>query len=276
MRKSTRYLLKHPLALFRHPHQGFWNIYTKNKIVRATRTEPLVMAIDTWLLKQRSSPSARVKTGAPLFLDIGTHRDGSEMRRILDWFPGEDIRIIAFEANPRHHAEVVPKFADDPRVEIHNLALVGPDYTEGSIKLFLSGPEGRGDSIFASRGQEAIDVPALRLSRFIADNGIDLANRPVILRMNVEGAEYGILKDLVESGLSREISGYFGMWDDLWKIDPEGDIAFQRFMKAHGIAPITFNGRDIPQPKDTGLRRRILEMRERTIRTHMRKAAGAA
>ena len=64
--------------------------------------------------------------------------------------------------------------------------------------------------------------------------------------MNIEGAEYDVIEDLVESQLARYISGYYGMWDDVSKIDMQRDDRFRAFLAKNQIHPFTFNGRDIP------------------------------
>ena len=63
--------------------------------------------------------------------------------------------------------------------------------------------------------------------------------------MNIEGAEYDVIKDLVHSGLSERMDGFFGMWDDLSKIDIERDDDFRAFLLRNRIQTFPFNGRDL-------------------------------
>jgi hypothetical protein len=66
--------------------------------------------------------------------------------------------------------------------------------------------------------------------------------------MNIEGAEVDVISDLVESGLAKYIDGYFGMWDDMSKIDQTRDDEFRGFLTKNHIRPFTFNGRDFEAP----------------------------
>ena len=63
--------------------------------------------------------------------------------------------------------------------------------------------------------------------------------------MNIEGAEFDVLQDLVESGLAAHIDGYYGIWDDVSKISVKRDAEFREFLSRNGIRSMTFNGRDV-------------------------------
>jgi hypothetical protein len=52
------------------------------------------------------------------------------------------------------------------------------------------------------------------------------------------------------------VDGYFGMWDDVSKIDPERDRAFRGMLKDAGITSVTFNDRDLGH----SLRRRAIRL----------------
>ncbi len=73
-----------------------------------------------------------------------------------------------------------------------------------------------------------IEVPALRLSRFISQNEAISPDAIVTLRMNIEGAETFVIEDLRDAGLIGRIDGFYGMWDDLYKIDPALDPSSAR------------------------------------------------
>ena len=48
--------------------------------------------------------------------------------------------------------------------------------------------------------------------------------------------------------MADRVDGYYGMWDDLSKIDPERDAGFRRLLRRAGIHPIAFNDRDLAHP----------------------------
>ena len=68
---------------------------------------------------------------------------------------------------------------------------------------------------------------------------------PVLLRMNIEGSEYDVVRDLIQRGLDQSIDGYFGMWDDVSKRDTATDRRFRELLAAAGISKVTFNDRDL-------------------------------
>ena len=68
---------------------------------------------------------------------------------------------------------------------------------------------------------------------------------PVIVRMNIEGAELAVIEDLVAAGLDGRIDGWYGLWDDVGRIDARVEARFARLLDERDISPLTFNGRDV-------------------------------
>jgi len=89
------------------------------------------------------------------------------------------------------------------------------------------------------------EVEAMRFSDWLRENDLDMDKRVCLLRMNIEGAEFDVISDLVDSGLAKHIDGYFGMWDDASRIDKRRDDEFCAFLARHHISSLTFNGRDL-------------------------------
>ena len=190
--------------------------------------------------------SARPKV---LYLDCGVHKEGLQIRWMHEWFATRyDLEILGFEAGSEHIADARSELADVEGVQLDHVALVGPDHVGDEVELYLSGGQsrGKGDSLFSSRGQRSETVPARRLSQVLADRGCSSHTMPVILRMNIEGAEQFVIQDLLDSGLTASVDGYYGMWDDVSKIDPKADKRFRRLLRANGITNVTFNDRDLP------------------------------
>ena len=190
--------------------------------------------------------SARPKV---LYLDCGVHKEGLQIRWMHEWFATRyDLEILGFEAGSEHIADARSELADVEGVQLDHVALVGPDHVGDEVELYLSGGQsrGKGDSLFSSRGQRSETVPARRLSQVLADRGCLSHTMPVILRMNIEGAEQFVIQDLLDAGLTTSVDGYYGMWDDVSKIDPKADKRFRRLLRANGITNVTFNDRDLP------------------------------
>jgi hypothetical protein len=130
-----------------------------------------------------------------------------------DWFSTRyDLEILGFEAGSEHIADARAELADVEGVQLDHVALVGPDHVGDEVELYLSGGQsrGKGDSLFSTRGQRSETVPARRLSKVLADRGCSSDTMPVILRMNIEGAEQFVIQDLLDTGLTASIDGYYG------------------------------------------------------------------
>jgi hypothetical protein len=184
-----------------------------------------------------------------LYLDCGVHKEGLQIRWMHEWFSTRyDLEILGFEAGSEHIADARSELADVEGVQLEHVALVGPDHVGDEVELYLSGGQsrGKGDSLFSTRGQRSETVPARRLSQVLAERGCSCDTMPVILRMNIEGAEQFVIQDLLDTGLTASVDGYYGMWDDVSKIDPKADKRFRRLLRANGITNVTFNDRDLP------------------------------
>lgn len=298
-RKYGRYALRHPLHMFWHPHQGFWNIYV-SKLARPLRLRGIVIIVDTGvrciqvilrrirklglgsIFRGRTDVAdGQRKAGADvLLLDLGLHKRPAEILKFAEWFAGiMSFRVFAYEAHSEYMAESLkiieasgffqdPDLIDceDDRPTIHafNYAVVAPDYSRDSVSLFLDERGGKGDSLFSERGTCSIDVPAIRLTEHLESEGVDLAKTISIVRMNIEGAELYVLQDLEAAKATQFIDGWYGMWDDLFKIEPTKDAELRALMKRNKIKSIPFNARDL---KDGGgVRGVVFGFREWVIR----------
>ncbi|MGB7053206.1 MAG: hypothetical protein WBG41_16695 [Acidimicrobiales bacterium] len=197
------------------------------------------------------------------------------------WFGKRyDLQILGFEAGSEHIADARSELADLDEVRLDHVALVGPDDDSNEVRLYIhevafrgqKENKGKGDSLFSTRSDKYEVVPACRLSQVLKDGGYSLDEMPVILRMNIEGAEQYVIEDLVRAGLHTSIDGYYGMWDDVGKIDPKADEHFRELLRASGITNITFNDRDLPYKLrrlairsdiETSIRRGLLRVRGR-------------
>jgi FkbM family methyltransferase len=248
-----------------HPQQRLWNAALVSAVEARFARVPalaailvrLVVLVDSLmllagvlrrrmrLLGLRLGPMPRGRA-AVLYVDCGVHDDGHELRLIRRWLARRrDVHIIAFEAGSEQFAAAAEVLADVPSLDLRHRCLVGPDHTSPTVTLYGSRSDGGyADSIFARDGADHEDVPAGRLSEvLLSEHGSHQG--PVILRMNIEGAELAVVEDLVAAGLHQRIDGYYGMWDDLSKIDAHLDARLRRLLQACAISPLTFNGRDL-------------------------------
>jgi hypothetical protein len=246
-----------------HPHQKLWN-WELIALIRARfgtgllgqTIEAVVIGAELVLLAvcSRARRGARA-TGAGtrqgdrsqvLYIDCGLHKQAEQVQWMQRWF-GEryELHVLAFEAGVEHARDAAVELAGLERLRLHHLALVGPDYVGDEVRLYKSPGKGKADSLFSERGEHFEVVPASRLSTVLAEDGWDITRTPTILRMNIEGAEQFVVADLLASGLTTAIDGYYGLWDDLSKIDPAADERFQNLLAEHGISTLTFNDRDL-------------------------------
>jgi len=189
-----------------------------------------------------------VPYGIPiLYFDFGTHKEAEE----LTWMVNKvlprltrNFHAYGFEASKESFEHVSKKLAHLRNVRLLHKALCYLIPAEGRVKLYKDKGKGLGDSLYR-QSDIYEEVEAMRFSDWLRENHIVLENNICLLRMNIEGAEYEIVKDLVGNGLATHINGYYGMWDDLSKIDKARDDEFRAFLTENHISPFTFNGRDL-------------------------------
>ncbi len=256
-----------------HPHQKLWNW----ALLRAIQTlvpiralsEPLVrtvVALDTFALALRARVRRARALGytalfgipphvgdAPVYyFDMGTHRQAAELdfaSRLLS-AKCRNLSAFGFEANRDAWESASHALAGAPRVQIVHLAVGFEIPASGKLRLYHSPDGGLGDSLYR-RSESFEEVDVVRFSDWLRAQGVDPARSICLLRMNIEGAEYDVIRDLLEAGLADSIDGYFGMWDDVSKIDVAADRDFRGLLSKHGIEPFTFNGRDLESPART-------------------------
>lgn len=248
-----------------HPYKGLWNRAVLRVATRPTKALnhlviASVVAADTSILFMRAvarrvalagpgSILSGVQVGADtpvVYLDLGTHREGAELRWMAeDVLPRcvDSFAAYGFEASERSFAAASEALSRIDEVEVVRVALVHEVPEGGTVRLHTS-QKGLKDSIH--RPAESFeDVTAQRLSDWLSERGIDLGRSVCLLRMNIEGAEFDVLEDLVERNLAGHIDGFYGMWDDLYKFDRPRDRQFRSFLVRHGISSLAFNGRDM-------------------------------
>lgn len=254
-----------------HPHQGLWNWTLLDGLRKVMPIAPLrkrmrlaIIYLDTFILFLRAFITrisflgmSKIfhKAQVPddisiLYLDVGTHKEGAELLLVVDEILPpicSNFDAYGFEASQESFEQVAKKFAGRENIQLIKKALVGNLSSKGKIKLYKDAESGKKDSIYRQTNQYE-EVESIRLSDFLIENRLIIDKRIILLRMNIEGAEYDVVQDLVEHELSNCINGYFGMWDDVSKIDIERDAEFRTYLAKNQIRTFTFNGRDLYWP----------------------------
>jgi len=154
-----------------------------------------------------------------IFIDCGAHCGESilEAKRRF----GDDIKIVSFEANVNLYTKLAEHFKDDPNVTIHNKAAWIHDDT---IKFHLSTAFSDGSSIYKEKVSGGVSENIYQTvdCRDIADyiNTTAYHGWEIILKLDVEGAEYEILDHMIKQNVMHKVSEFHGEWHPL-KIDKQ-------------------------------------------------------
>jgi FkbM family methyltransferase len=283
------------LKLIWHPEQGLWNWELLRRLRRRlppriySRVERSIVFLDSCLLYLRAifrrasalgpwaifsglrTNNARLENINVLYVDLGTHAGANELRRMVENIQTRDpahLRAVGFEATEEVAAAARERLAGVPDVSIVHAAVCRR--ANERVRLYV-GDGGIGNSLYR-RLPRSVEVPGIQLSSWLRENGLDSQRNICLLRMNIEGAEVDVIEDLIEAGLCDHIDGYFGMWDDVGKIDPQKGEDFRRTLRQQRISPFTFNMRDARSP----LRLRAIEVEIDTcIRRALRRRRAA-
>ena len=258
-----------------HPHQKLWNLALITRIKRLSFYYPLtrltinfIVGLDTFLLSLRIkfgrnninksgySPNKTIN-----YFDLGTHKEAQELKWVVDEVFSKlpnPYKLFAFEANPGSYNIAINNCSQVAELKFYNLALVNKIPESGQIKLFRGG-NGLGDSIYRTEMNSFIEVKAKKLSEIIRNENVELDGSINILRMNIEGCEFDVIENLIENDLIKHFDGFYGMWDDVSKIDIERDRKFRKVLKEANVYPFPFNGRDMIHKRRKILIRKSLE-----------------
>jgi len=125
-----------------------------------------------------------------LVFDLGGYQ-GDFAQRILDAF---GCSIYLFEPSTEFFRVCQERFKNDPRVSCFNFALSDHDGQD-----FLSANQD-GSSIRNSSGTLGEAVAVRRISGFLLEHKV---SRVDLIKINIEGGEFDVLPDIIESGMVR-------------------------------------------------------------------------
>lgn len=141
------------------------------------------------------------------FIDCGAHC-GESILRAKQQF-GQDTIVISFEGVPQLAEQLQKLYKNDPTVTINNKAVwtedgeiefnICPSFTDGSSIL---------NTLNNNHLAEKIKVPSFDLSQWIIKMFKD-SNIYLILKLDIEGAEYDVLQKMCDDGS-------INLVDELW------------------------------------------------------------
>ena len=156
--------------------------------------------------------------------------------KILPKLGIEDYSVHGFEACKTYCDHALHRFEDNDRINLYNYAV--SDHN-GEEKLYYA--ENRvGNSIFKTKNNVTNEyevVKAIKLSDFIKENMPTFDQDFNIMKINIEGAEWPVFKDLCESGLYKHFNIFCGQGHDVEKVEELSGIVddYYSLLKKYNI-----------------------------------------
>ncbi len=190
------------------------------------------------------------------FFDLGAF-DGIESKIASDIFRSlgiEDFKIYTFEPCQKSFDQISSLLKDDPNVKLVKSAISN---SNGMSKLYHSF-EGNevGHSIFSSKNNvyesDYEEIETIKFSSFCTNENIDLENGFNIIKINIEGAEWHLFNDLIDSKMIQNIHIFCGEAIDMPKVKelhpyiPE----YESMLKKYKIEFVPFSAQGIQNESD--------------------------
>lgn len=173
-----------------------------------------------------------------IFLDCGANRGQSIVGAKKQF--GPDVEIYSFEAVTILFNKLLDKWKHDPKVHLHNLAVWDKN---DKVKIYISTEWSDASTLYLDKKDRKIDeqlyneVDSIDLSEFIKNNFTP--EDYIILKVDIEGAEYDVLYHLAQTGVMSYLNEIWGEWHlDKFPIDrvindlgPKQDYIFEKLFE---------------------------------------------
>lgn len=207
----------------------------KHRRIAAPALIAAAIGVAAWFALPAIAPDPYDVPEAPrhVFIDGGAHK-GESIRNFkrTRMFRNHRWDIVAFECNP----DLAAHLSATTDAKVHNHAMWT---NSGTLEFFLT-QETTCGSIFREAGMERnlekrrVEVPSIDFAAWLREN-----TQPadfVILKLDVEGAEYPILDHLLKDDVIRRIDILFIEFHNTWVNVPKTrDEALLRQLKDHGV-----------------------------------------
>ena len=149
------------------------------------------------------------------YIDLGVHY-GEEIDLLLEqYIPYQDLyelNIYGIEANPIISNALLEKYTEySDIVQIFNYAIYNKNNEE--VNLYLTPNTQLGSSLYPTKKnttEQYIKTPSIKLSSLIKNHIKNFNNSINILKLNIEGAELLVYKDLIKNSLTDKFKIYCG------------------------------------------------------------------
>ena len=177
------------------------------------------------------------------YFDLGLFKSGEELKKAYNLFTEKkyNFQIFGFECCKEYYDLNEEIFKDYKNTNIYNLAVSDIDNKE--IKLYYSKCIA-GHTIYEDKNEAKFGgltgtfeiVKTTKISNFINKENIN------ILRMNIEGAEYNVIKDLINSNLLEHIDIILTVdwFKDITKIKSINMNDFNELIKNYNFIHINY------------------------------------
>jgi FkbM family methyltransferase len=144
------------------------------------------------------------------YIDLGVHR-GEEIDIVLRDAKDSQyvVNIYGVEADKDWVEQLKYRYEDFENIEIFNYAI-----TDGldDVKFYLE-PKRLGSSIFQSKQNVTAEyqtIPGINISEFIKRHVKNFDSSFNVLKLNIEGAELMVYRDLIETNMLQDIDLFCG------------------------------------------------------------------
>ena len=146
-----------------------------------------------------------------IFLDCGANRGQSIIYAKKQF--GSDIEIYSFEAVTVLYNKLIEKWSDDPKVHLFNNAVWDKN---DKVKIYISTEWSDASTLYLDKFDRKInkdlynEVDSIDLAEFIKNNFTP--EDYIILKLDIEGAEYDVLYHLAQTGVMSYLNEVWGEW----------------------------------------------------------------
>lgn len=180
--------------------------------LKENKIEILHFYARTWRNEDINKILPHLSTKNINYFDLGTYTGGEVVlfMDICDRLNIDNYKMYCFEPNKKMYEYLKETFIDK-RIFILNKAVANMNKT---IKLYHDGKKGKGNSIFSTKinvnANDYEEVEGVLFSDWVLKNVPNFKNAFNIVRFNIEGAEWFLMQDVVNSGISKYIDAFGG------------------------------------------------------------------
>ena len=158
------------------------------------------------------------------YIDLGVY-DGDFLEKAISYFSPFD-KYIGFEPVPQMCQEARERFKDNPKIVINESAASNKDNDKAKFYINFSGKKGsantKGDCIGPGstlrldkttgniKDDKFIYVTEIDFAKYLEENFEE--EDDIVLKINIEGAEYPLFKHLISSGSIKYINKIYCDW----------------------------------------------------------------